>query len=131
MGIDHCQALVIAESYTAAWNSGAADAVAEFYSCDGSIVINRGALWEGRDGVAAMAAGFFSDVPDLSLTCDGVRCAGDHVVYLCTFAGTHADTKNPLRIVGWEEWDFDTDFRFKASSGWYDADDYARQSVPR
>ena len=71
------QATRLAEGYTAAWNTGSPDAVATFYASDGGIVINRGAPWAGRAGVAQMAAGFFADVPDLSLVCDGVRCAGD------------------------------------------------------
>jgi uncharacterized protein (TIGR02246 family) len=71
----------------AAWNSGSAEAVASFYAETGGIVINRGTPWKGRAGVQAMAEGFFADVPDLNLTCDGLRVAGDHVVYLWTFTG--------------------------------------------
>ena len=71
---------------------------------------------------------FFSDVPDIKIVCDGLRCAGDHVVYLWTFTGTHAGTKRPLRVSGWEEWDLDADYKVKASRGWYDADDYTRQT---
>ena len=118
---------VIADAYTAAWNSGEPEAVASFYAADGGIVINRGAPWVGRAGVAQMAAGFYADVPDIFITCDAVRCAGDHVAYFWTFTGTHSGTKNPLRIVGWEEWDFDADLKVKASRGWFDAADYARQ----
>ena len=88
----------ITAAYTAAWNSGSAEAVASFYAATGGIVINRGTPWEGRAGVQAMAEGFFADVPDLTLTCDGLRVAGDHVVYLWTFTGHHAGTGNPLRI---------------------------------
>lgn len=117
----------VAADYTAAWNSGLAEAVASFYAEDGGIVINRGAPWEGRDGVAAMAAGFFADVPDLTLACDGLRIAGDHVAYLWTFTGHHAETSNPLRITGWEEWDMDPECKVAASRGWFDAADYARQ----
>lgn len=116
-----------AESYTKAWNSGSAQAVADHYAADGHIVINRGTPWLGRSGVAAMAAGFYADVPDLALTCDDVRVAGDHVAYFWTFTGHHSGTKNPLRIVGWEEWDFDAAGKVKASRGWYDGADYARQ----
>ena len=76
-----------------------------------------------------MAAGFFADVPDLTLVCDKVRCAGDHVVSLWTFTGTHSGTKNPLRVVGWEEWDLDADLKVKASRGWFDADEYGRQTA--
>ena len=121
------QATELAAGYTAAWNTGSPHAVAEFFTSDGGIVINHGAAWVGRAGVAEMAAGFFADVPDLSLVCDGVRCAGDHVIYLWTFTGTHAATKLSLRVVGWEEWDVDADLKVTASRGWFDADDYARQ----
>src|ERR1700736_1851869 len=127
MAICYDKAMEIAEAYTAAWNSGSPETVAEFYAEDGRIVINRGEPWEGRTGVTEMAAGFFADVPDLTLVCDKVRCAGDHVVYLWTFTGTHSGTSNPLRVVGWEEWDLDADLKVKASRGWFDADDYGRQ----
>jgi len=128
MAIDPKKAKEIADAYTAAWNSGSAQVVAEFYAKDGGIVINRGEPWQGRDRVAQMAGGFFSDVPDLKLVCDGLRCAGDHVVYLWTFTGTHSGTKKPLRVSGWEEWDLDADYKVKASRGWYDADEYTRQT---
>lgn len=126
--IDHEKIRQVVEAYTAAWNSGSAEAVAGFYATNGRIAINRGEPWEGRARVAEMAAGFFADVPDLSLVCDGVRCAGEHVVYLWTFTGTHSTTKNPLRVVGWEEWDLDADCKVKSSRGWYDAQDYKRQT---
>ena len=128
MTIDHNRAKQVAAAYIAAWNSGSAEAVAEFYAKNGRIVINRGEPWEERARVAEMAAGFFADVPDLKLVCDELRCAGDHVVYLWTFTGTHSGTKNPLRIVGWEEWDLDADYKVKASRGWYDTDEYSRQT---
>ena len=128
MTVDHDKAKDIAHAYTAAWNSGSPEAVADFYAPDGQIVINHGKPWEGRSGVARMAASFFTDVPDLALVCDEVRCAGDHVVYLWTFTGTHSGTGNPLRVVGWEEWDFDAELKVKASRGWFDADDYTRQT---
>lgn len=116
-----------AAAYTAAWNSGSAEAVASFYAETGGIVINRGTPWEGRAGVQAMAEGFFAEVPDLTLTCDGLRVAGDHVVYLWTFTGHHAGTGNPLLITGWEEWDIEADGKVAASCGWFDAADYTRQ----
>lgn len=117
----------IARAYTAAWNSGSASAVAAFYAVGGQIAINGGVPWIGREGVAAMAAGFFKDVPDLALTCDGVRVSGDHMIYLWTFTGHHTDTKNPLRIVGWEEWDLDAETLVRTSRGCFDGSDYARQ----
>ena len=56
------------------------------------------------------------------------RCAGDHVAYFWTFTGTHAATRNPLRIVGWEEWDLNADLKVIASKGWFDAAEYEHQT---
>ena len=129
MAIDHQVMRAAADAYTAAWNSGSPGAVASFYAADGRIVINRGDPWEGQEAVARMAAGFFADVLGLHLTCDGLRVAGDHVVYLWTFTGIDATTRNPLHVHGWEEWDVDAAHRVKSSRGWYDAADYALQAA--
>lgn len=118
----------LASAYTDAWNSGSADAVARHYATDGSIVINDGTPWTGRDGVAEMANGFYADVPDLTLNCDGVRLSGLHAVYLWTFTGTYAKTGRPLRIVGWEEWELGEDHLVAASRGWFDGAEYDRQA---
>ena len=118
----------LANAYTDAWNSGRPEAVAAFFAEDGAITINGGAPWPGRAGVAAMAAGFYADIPDLALRCDGVRSAGAHVVYLWTFTGTFAATGKPLTVAGWEEWQLDADGMIQTSLGWFDAEDYARQT---
>jgi uncharacterized protein (TIGR02246 family) len=127
MAISHDEAVKLALAYTAAWNTGSPQAVAGFYGANGGIVINSGKPWTGRAGIKDMAAGFFADVPNLFLVCDQVRCAGDHVVYLWTFKGTHSGTKNPVHIAGWEEWDLDANLKIASSRGWFDAADYARQ----
>lgn len=74
-----------------------------------------------------MAAGFYGDVPDLTLTCDDVRGSGDHVIFVWTFTGHDAGTGNALNIRGWEEWDMGADMKIKSSRGWFDAEDCARQ----
>ena len=71
-----------------------------------------GAGRSARDG-----GGFFADVPDLALTCDGVRMAGGPVLYLGTFTGHHAETRRPLRVVGWEEWQMDGALQVAKSRG--------------
>ena len=129
MAIDPDQAQAIAAAYTAAWNTGRPDAVAQFFSEEVVFIINNGEPWNGKAGVADMAAGFLADIPDLALVCDGVRVSGDHVAYLWTFSGTHAGTNNPVKIVGWEEWDLDASGRIKMSRGWFDPDSYARQTT--
>lgn len=117
----------MAADYTAAWNSKSAEAVASHYAEDGEIIINNGDPWSGRARVQDMAAGFYADVPDLTLTCDDVRCSARHVIFVWTFTGHDATTGNPLCIPGWEEWDIGEDLKVKASRGWFDAEDYARQ----
>ena len=125
--IDPKAVFKMAADYTEAWNSKSAEAVASFYAEDGSIVINDGDPWNGRSRVQDMAAGFFTDVPDLKLTCDDVRCAGSHVIFVWTFTGHDANTGNPLSIRGWEEWSIGEDLKVMASRGWFDAEDYGRQ----
>jgi uncharacterized protein (TIGR02246 family) len=128
MAVSRDEAERLAQAYTAAWNTGKPEAVASFFAQTGGIVINRGTRWDGRAGVAAMASGFYTDVPDLALVCDGVRAMGDHMVYLWTFTGTHAGTGNRLRISGVEEWDLDADLKVSASRGWFDPAEWARQT---
>ena len=118
----------LAQAYTKAWNSGDPQAVAAFFVPDGSITINRGEPYLGRAGIAAMAAGFYADIPDLALTCDTVRCAGGHAAYLWSFTGTFAATGNAMQISGWEEWTLAKDGLIATSLGWFDADEYARQA---
>ena len=119
MTMDQDRMYEVADAYTAAWNSGSAAAVADFHAPGGGISINRGDRWEGRAGVAAMAAGFYAAVPGLHLVCDGWRAADDHVVYLWTYTGTDATTGQPVRVSGWEEWDVDADLKVISSRGWY------------
>ena len=117
----------MAHAYTAAWNSKSPEAVASFYAENGQIIINRGEPWIGRSGIQEMAAGFYKDVPDLSLTCNDIRCAGSHAVFVWTFTGHHAGTGRELSVRGWEEWELGDDLKVKASLGWFDAEEYARQ----
>ncbi len=122
----------LAAAYTAAWNSGQPEAVAGHYAESGQIIINGGDPWQGRAGVAAMAAGFLADIPDMILRCDGVRGGGPaddgHAIYLWTFTGTHAGSGKPMSVAGWEEWQIGSDGLIRSSCGWFDAADYARQT---
>lgn len=127
--IDHKDVVQIAADYTSAWNSKSAQAVASFYAVDGEIVINNGDPWKGRSRVQEMVAGFFADVPDLTLVCDDVRCSGNHAIYVWTFTGHDANTGNPLNIGGWEEWELGDDLKVISSRGWFDAGDYSRQAA--
>ncbi|MEM1131154.1 MAG: nuclear transport factor 2 family protein [Pseudomonadota bacterium] len=127
MGYSRSDLIDLAERYTAAWNSKVPENVASFHTATSSIVINRGEPSVGHEGLTAMAAGFHADVPDLRLTCDGIRGAGEHVVYMWTFTGHHAETGNPLNVEGWEEWELDADLKITSAFGWFDAEDYDDQ----
>jgi uncharacterized protein (TIGR02246 family) len=117
----------LARDYTAAWNSGDPAAVAGFFAPDGQISINRGDALIGTAALTAMAAGFHAEFPDLALECDLMRDAGDHCVYVWTLSGHHAQTRNPVRVGGWEEWELGDDLKINRSAGWFDAVDYQRQ----
>ncbi|WP_295313194.1 nuclear transport factor 2 family protein [Roseobacter sp.] len=116
-----------ADACTAAWNSKDPSQVAGHFTPDAAIVINRGDPHAGTSALEAMAAGFHAEFPDLHLTRDGVRAGGDHMVYLWTLEGHHAETGNHCRVGGWEEWDLDDAMQVTASRGWFDAEDYQRQ----
>ena len=126
--MDPVKIATMAADYTAAWNSKSPEAVAGFYAADGEIIINRGDPWSGRNRVRDMAAGFYRDVPDLSLSCDDVRTSESHALFLWTFTGHAAETGSPLKIHGWEEWDLNEDFKVQTSRGWFDAVAFQQQS---
>jgi uncharacterized protein (TIGR02246 family) len=118
----------MAAGYTAAWNSGDPQQVAAHYAEDGGITINAGNPHAGRTAVAAMAAAFFSAFPDLKVRCDAIReGANGHALYAWTLDGHHAETGNRVTLPGWEEWELDAAFTIRASRGWFDAADEARQ----
>lgn len=77
--------------------------------------------------MADMAAGFYANAPDLTLTCDHIRISGNHAAFVWTFTGHDAGTNTPLKIKGWEEWDLGEDGKTTTSRGWFDGDNYARQ----
>ena len=127
MSFDQASLNDLAARYTEAWNSKVPENVAACHDASSRITINRGEPSIGYDALTAMAAGFHADVPDLMLQTDGIRAAGDHVVFLWTFTGHHAATGSPLNVSGWEEWELNDDMKIMSSLGWFDADDYQRQ----
>jgi len=127
MSFDQASLDDLAARYTDAWNSKVPENVAAFHAPTSQISINRGEPSFGHDGLTAMAAGFHADVPDMVLRNDGIRGAGNHVVFLWTFTGHDSQTGNPLEISGWEEWELDQDMKVTSALGWFDADDYQNQ----
>ena len=117
----------IAEQHCAAWTARDAELVASRYSSTPTFSMNGGDPMTTRAEIAAMAAGFMADFPDLVLSCDNVLAADCHMVYVWTFEGRHKETGRPVSFSGWEEWDLDTDLKVIKSLGWFDAADYERQ----
>lgn len=116
-----------AQDYVAAWSSHSPEAVASFFADDGQIQINRGDVQKGRAALLEMAAGFYAAYPDLTVYCDDIRIAGDHAVLVWSFDGHHADNGKYVKVLGWEEWEFNADGKVQASLGWYDSDSEAAQ----
>ena len=127
MSFDQVRLDDLATRYTDAWNSKIPENVAAFHVSSSRISINRGEAYVGHDALMAMAADFHADVPDLVLRNDGIRSAGNHVVFLWTFTGHDSQSGNPLKISGWEEWELDENMKVTSAFGWFDADDYQGQ----
>lgn len=124
---DSSEIKTMAENYAKAWCSLSPKAVASFYAPDGQIIINRGDPIKGRDAIMEMVSGFYTEFPDLVVLCDEVRTSGDHAIFIWTLEGHHSETKNYVKVGGWEEWELDEKTQVKSSLGWFDAQEYERQ----
>jgi uncharacterized protein (TIGR02246 family) len=117
----------MAIDYAAAWSSKTPTAVASFYAEDGQIIINRGDVLKGRAAIAEMAGAFYDAFPDLVVRCDQVRTAGTHALFAWTLEGHHSETKNLVKLGGWEEWELNDQMQVISSLGWFDAEEEQRQ----
>lgn len=130
MPVDPIKLREFAEAYTAAWCSMDPDRVAAHYAADGSLAINGGTPAVGRDAIAATARGFYAALPDMQVYLDDLVIDGSRVEYHWTFTGTNTGpggTGNAVRVMGHEAWTIDDNGLIAASSGQYDAAEYARQ----
>jgi predicted ester cyclase len=119
-----------AQDYTAAWCSLEPARVAAHFATDGSLAINGGAPAVGRDAITETARGFYAALPDMQVFFDDLVVDGDRIEYHWTFTGTNTGpggTGKSVRVVGYEEWTIDDEGLIAASSGHYDAAEYARQ----
>jgi len=119
-----------AEEYTAAWCSMDAARVAAHYAPGGSLTINEGTPSVGRDAITVTAESFYTALPDMQVYKNDLAVDGDRVEFHWTFTGTNTGpggTGHAVRVSGYEEWTIDADGLIAASSGHYDAAEYARQ----
>ena len=117
----------MAKRYAEAWSSHSPDAVTSFYEPEGRIAINDGDGLSGRAAIAEMAQGFFDAFPNLVVHLDEIRVAGHNAVFLWTLEGTHFETKNFVKVSGWEEWRLSDSLLVAESLGRFDAVEYDRQ----
>jgi predicted ester cyclase len=104
--------------------------VAAHCAPDGSLAINGGTPAVGRAAIAETARGFYAALPDMQVYLDELIVDSGRIAYHWTFTGTNTGpggTGNSVRVVGYEDWTIDDDGLIAASSGHYDAAEYARQ----
>lgn len=119
-----------AEDYTAAWCSMDPEAVAAHYAPEGSLAVNGGPPAVGREALAAVAAAYYKDLPDMQVSFRDLVVDGDRIEFHWTFTGTNTGpggTGNAVRVDGFESWTIGDDRLIAASVGSYDAEEYARQ----
>jgi uncharacterized protein (TIGR02246 family) len=119
-----------AARYTAAWSGGDPAGVAEFFAPGGSLTINGGPPAVGRSAIADAARSFMTAFPDLRVLMDDVRLSDAGVEFHWTLLGTNTGpggTGKPVRISGFELWQFDADGRIAESLGHFDQVEYDRQ----
>jgi len=130
MPLDLAQLRDFAARYTAAWCSQNPEAVAAFFSPNGSLKINDAAPSVGRAAISDTARGFMSAFPDLRISMNDVIPRGPRIEYHWTLEGTNTGpggTGKRVRITGYEEWKFGADGLIEDSLGHFDATDYERQ----
>jgi|SRR5579859_1476302 len=119
-----------ATRYTAAWCSQNPEAVAAFFSPNGSLRINDAAPSVGRAALIEAVRGFMTAFPDLRISMKDVIPRGSRVEYHWTLEGANTGprgTGKKVRITGYEEWKFGADGLIEDSLGHFDATDYERQ----
>ena len=122
-----------AERYAKAWCSQNPEAVAAFYSENGSLRVNGGLPAVGRQAIADVARGFMTTFPDMKVTLDDL-VHNPHEPYGTAFhwtlTGTNlgpGGTGKRVRISGYELWQLDEEGLISDSKGHFDAIEYKRQ----
>ena len=119
-----------AARYAKAWCSRDAASVAAFFGEGGSLRVNDDPPAVGRVAITAVAQGFMTAFPDMRVTMDEVRAAGDGAIFAWTLCGANTGpggAGNAVSISGHETWRFDNDGFIAESKGCFDGAEYARQ----
>jgi steroid delta-isomerase-like uncharacterized protein len=119
-----------ATRYAAAWSGGDPEALASFYTEEGSLTVNDGAPSRGREAIATTAGAFMEAFPDMVVTVDSVNLENSHAIFRWTWTGTNSGpggTGNAVAISGYEVWTLSGDGLIRESKGHYDEAEYQRQ----
>ena len=120
----------LATRYAAAWSSQDPEALASFYTEDGSLRVNGGDPAVGCAAIAAKARGFMEAFPDMVVTMESVRRENGRVIFSWIWTGTNTGpggTGSSVRITGFEAWTLSAGGLIVASDGHYDEAEYQRQ----
>jgi len=127
---DSARLQTFAAEYTAAWCSQDAASVAAFFAPDGSLTINDGTPSVGTAAITAAAQSFMTALPDLHVAMDSLVVENGRIEYHWTLTGSNTGPDgagNPVRISGYEAWQFGPDGLIASSQGHFDTDEYRRQ----
>lgn len=122
--------LDLANRYAAAWSSRDPEALAAFYSENGSLQVNDGGPATGRAAIAAKARDFMTAFPDMVVELDLLEHIGDRILFHWRWTGTNTGpggTGNAVDLYGYEEWTLDEHGRIFRSLGHYDQRTLERQ----
>ena len=128
--MDQTELSDFATRYAAAWSGGNPEALASFYTEDGSLTVNDGTPSRGRQAITATAGAFMEAFPDMVVRLDSVDLEGQHAIFRWTWTGTNTGpggTGNAVEISGYEVWTLSADALIKESKGHYDEAEYQRQ----
>ena len=116
--------------YTKAWNSQKPENVSSFFSEEGSLIVNKGEPFTGRNEITEFTQGFMTAFPDMKLTKDSLIIKSNDTDYHWSFLGTNTGpdgTGNKVLFSGFERWTFDEEGLIKLSIGTFDEEEYNRQ----
>ena len=119
-----------ATAYAAAWSSQDPEALASFYSENGSLRVNDGEASVGRDAVTETARSFMSAFPDMVVRLVTLDRKDGYVEFHWHWTGTNTGPGGTGRAVdlrGYEQWTLDDDGLIVESLGHFDEAEYQRQ----
>jgi predicted ester cyclase len=118
------------QRYAQAWFSQNPEAVAAFFSENGSLSVNDGLPAVGRAAIAEIARGFMRDFPDMMVTFDKLVARGGATAFHWTLIGTNTGpggSGSRVQISGYELWKINSDGLIAESKGHFDAAEHKRQ----